>query len=159
MRVLDLLRNRAMSTVIQLSDQELAALQQYTACEDPSDAAALAVREYLRMRDRESPGMCTEEFLERAGRLDQHGQIDAALDLIYDSFDALFRQGAMLEADRQLAALDPSSLSADLLIGVLTATLPARSRLPSRAAAFDDIVRELKSRGQLSAGLLTGLEP
>ncbi len=50
------------------------------------------------------------------------------------------------------------NLSADMLLGLLTATLPARSRLSCRKTFFSEVEMVLRDRGEFKDGLLTGLE-
>jgi len=99
-----------------------------------------------------------ESFIQRAVRLDDQGRTDAALDLIYDSIDEMMRGGQFSELDSLLERLPTNTLSADMLLGVLTATLPARSRLANRKEFFCDVEACLKDRREFEDGLLTGLE-
>jgi hypothetical protein len=94
----------------------------------------------------------------RARRLDEKGRTDAALDLIYDWVDEMLRNEKMVELDSALTKLSVADLSTDLLLGVLTATLPARNRLPSRSRLFAEIEKAIRNRGEYEEGLLTGLE-
>lgn len=50
------------------------------------------------------------------------------------------------------------AVSVDVLLGILTATLPASSRLASRSKLFGQIAETLEKRGEYEEGLLTGLE-
>jgi hypothetical protein len=97
------------------------------------------------------------DLVARARRLDEKGQTDAALDLVYDAIDEKLRNGEFQDVDSMLAALHVADLSCDLLLGVLTATLPAKSRLPSRRAVLSETESVLKRRGEYEEGLLTGL--
>ncbi len=99
-----------------------------------------------------------ESFVARAQRLDQAGHGDAALDLIYDSVDELMRSGALGQLDALLAHLAVADLSTDILLGILTATLPARTSLPARRKLFPEIEHALRGRGHHEDGILTGLE-
>jgi hypothetical protein len=98
-------------------------------------------------------------LLARAQRLDASGHRDTALDLVYDSIDELMRQRNFLALDSLLAHTQVGDVSADLLLGLLTATLPARKSLPSRRRLFHEVERVLRVRGEYEQGLLTGLEP
>ncbi|MCH7989825.1 MAG: hypothetical protein IID46_11845 [Planctomycetes bacterium] len=99
-----------------------------------------------------------ESFVRRAQRLDEQGRTDAALDLIYDSIDEMLRNGQFSNLDSLLVQLPTNTLSPDMLLGVLTATLPARSRLSNRKEFFHNVEASLKERGEYEDGLLTGLE-
>ena len=108
---------------------------------------------------RTKPIVRPEAFIRRADRLDQQGQTDAALDLIYDGIEALLRKGEFESLNSILNGLCIHDLSADLLLGVLTATLPARTRLmPVRARFFNEVEASLKRRDEFEDDLLTGLE-
>jgi hypothetical protein len=100
----------------------------------------------------------SKEFVQRAVRLDEKGHTDAALDLIYDSVDELMRKGEFPQLDSMLSKVEPASLSADILLGILTATLPARSRLAARRDLFRKAESVLKARSDWQEGLLVGLE-
>ncbi len=99
-----------------------------------------------------------ETFVQRAQRLDAKGRTDAALDLIYDSTDQMLRDGQFDGIDLLLLQLCVKDLSTDMLLGLLTATLPARSRLQRRGDFFLDVKNSLRDRQELDDGLLTGLE-
>jgi hypothetical protein len=97
-------------------------------------------------------------FVEQAARLDKLGHTDAALDLIYDRIDTLLIAHEFDEVDAILESADLKILSIDVLLGLLTSTLPARTKLASRKAFFMAIEQEAKRRGEWEQGLLTGLE-
>lgn len=99
-----------------------------------------------------------ESFLHRAQRLDRIGSTDAALDLLYDSVDAMMRGGKFCELDSLLKRLRADDYSLDMLLGILTATLPGRSKLPARGRFLKDAENALRERGEYEDGLLTGLE-
>lgn len=102
-------------------------------------------------------GTTAEPFLRRAQRLDDQGSTDAALDLLYDSIDELMRTGRHSTINSIFCEISPTNLSLDLLLGILTATLPARSRLPARAKFLEAVREELRRRGEHEETLLTGL--
>jgi DNA repair exonuclease SbcCD ATPase subunit len=104
------------------------------------------------------PGHKGKPFVEHANRLDKIGQTDAALDLIYDRIDTLLVKGKFEEVDSVLRDADPKRLSVDILLGLLTSTLPARTKLSTRAKFFAEVEREIRRRDQWEDGLLTGLE-
>jgi hypothetical protein len=94
----------------------------------------------------------------RASRLERAGHRNAAMDLLYDKSDELMRTGQFEGLDMILQRLHAGELPVDVLLGLLTATLPAKSRLPSRAEFFTATERILRERGEYEEGLLTGLE-
>ncbi len=97
-------------------------------------------------------------FIRHAQRLDAQRRTDEALDLIYDSVDQLLRSNQFPELDAVIAGVAVDECSTDLLLGLLTATLPARSKLPARKDFFRAIDRSLKTRREHEDGLLTELE-
>jgi hypothetical protein len=84
--------------------------------------------------------------------------IGGALDELFDSFDTLFLDGRFDKADQRLASVAVESVSTTMLIGFLTATLPAKSKLKKRAAFFESVSKELSKRGDTDSSLLQGLE-
>lgn len=60
------------------------------------------------------------------------GQVDRGLDMILSEFDDAFHAGRFAEADGWVAEINMESLSAALIVGVLTVTWHAREHLPSR---------------------------
>src|SRR5689334_1544511 len=101
--------------------------------------------------------MAIESFVSRAQRLDRQGHCDEAWDLIYDSFDEALQQGRFQELDQVLAHIGSKDLSMDILLGILTATLAVRTKLPSRAALYQKIQDMLGHQGKYEPGLLAGL--
>ncbi len=100
----------------------------------------------------------SNSFIERANRLDVSGRTDAALDLLYDSVDEFLCRGELAKLNSYLSCVVAADLTINILIGLLTATLPARSRLPARRALFMEVDAELRRRNEFEEGLLTGLE-
>ena len=98
-----------------------------------------------------------EGLIERASRLDTLKQTDSALDLLYDGIDDKLRNGEFEDVDRMLSRLKAVQLSADMLLGVLTATLPAKTKLPSRKKLLMTTETVLRNRGEYEDGLLAGL--
>jgi hypothetical protein len=80
------------------------------------------------------------------------------LDEIYSWADDLMKAGRFQYLDAAIAAFQPADMTTDNLLGVLTATLPAKSKLPSRKAFFQATERILMARGEMEPGLLAGLE-
>lgn len=100
----------------------------------------------------------SERFIEQARRLDEKRRTDAALDIIYDNINNLLTEGDYQRIDAILSALDPEPLSVDILLGLLTSTLPARTKLSRRRDFFSKVEEELRRREGWEKGLLTGLE-
>ncbi|HEY5741872.1 MAG TPA: hypothetical protein VIS99_04965 [Terrimicrobiaceae bacterium] len=96
-------------------------------------------------------------FIERANRLAELKKVDAALDLLYDQVDEVLHVGEFGKLDRLLRSANTETLSADILLGLLTTTLPAKSKLPSRPRFCKDVERSLRRRNEWEEGLLVGL--
>lgn len=99
-----------------------------------------------------------QDLLAEANRKDRLGETDSGLDLIYDSIDYFMRIGRFSEIDQAISGLDVGTLSTDFLLGILTATLPAKDRLSSRSQFLRSAESALKSRDEYDDGLLSGLE-
>ena len=104
------------------------------------------------------PTTLVAAFVERANQLDVSGHSDSALDLLYSAIDKMLRCGEFLEVDVILREAQVAALSMNILIGLLTTTLPVRRRLRSRPEFFQRVESILRQRGQWKDGLLAGLE-
>src|ERR1700742_2348282 len=89
--------------------------------------------------------------------LDKAGRTDAALDELYDFIDEEFKDGYFKLIDDLLSWIDTDSYSINILIGLLSATLPAKTKLPNRKAFYDRVESTLGKRNELESGLLNGL--
>ncbi len=119
-------------------------------------------RRYLPKRSMvctETPDRSGSQFFEPMIRLDKQGRVHAALDLLYERIDQFFRRGRFADVDSIVANTNYATLSTNLLVGLLTATLPAKSKLPSRAHLFRQAESLIKERREWDDDLLTGLEP
>jgi hypothetical protein len=89
----------------------------------------------------------------------QNRHIDDALDLLYDVIDGLLVSKSFAACDRMLGKIDLARMNPDLLVGVLSITLPAKNVLKAR----DHFVRSVEEQLQQSvppnetAELLRGL--
>ncbi len=97
-------------------------------------------------------------FLGYARRLDNIGQTDAALDIVFDQIDEMLLAGNFSQVNRLLVDIAPEDYSVELLLGILTSTLPAKNQLPDRAEFYTRTAQTLQSRGELQEGLLAGLD-
>ncbi len=73
---------------------------------------------------------------------------DAELDELYNCLDGMMLQGRFHQLNFMLDAAIPEYFDTDYLIGVLTISRAARSKLPARAKFFDKVVEITKERGQ-----------
>lgn len=95
----------------------------------------------------------------RSDRDDSTGDrdLDAELVRLFERYDELFYADKFSEVDAELASIQVRSVSTAMLIGYLTATLPAKSKLPNRAAFYSKVSDELAVRGETDPRLLSGL--
>jgi hypothetical protein len=106
----------------------------------------------------EKPVAMLDRFLKPVITLEKHGHLDAALDVLYDRVDDLLKTKQFTVVDNLLSQASVGSFSVDVLLGLLTATLPARSKLQARAKFFAEVEASIKTRGEWENGLLAGLE-
>jgi hypothetical protein len=65
-----------------------------------------------------------------------------ALDRIYDWVDDLLLAGKFEEVNKKLGSLHLARLAPVLLVGWLTASLPAKSKLPNRQRIYEYLKRQ-----------------
>lgn len=95
-------------------------------------------------------------FLEFAIQAEKVGEIDTGLDIIYDHVDMMMQQGYFNILDKMLESVIVTNYSADILLGLLTSTFPAKSKLICRENFFNRVYLHFKSTQQ--ENLLKGLE-
>ncbi len=100
---------------------------------------------------------CCDEIL-NAHKLDASGNTDEALDSVYDEIDELLRSGEFETVDIALCYLRDMDLSLNIALGVLTSTLPAKSKLTFRSRLTRQVRNSLLSQGLDADSLLSGLE-
>lgn len=57
---------------------------------------------------------------------------------LYDRVDKLMATGRFIELDAMLARIIVNEKSVDKVLGILTATRPAKSKLPARVRVLED---------------------
>lgn len=82
---------------------------------------------------------------------------DDMLDEVYDVVDNMILKSDFSALNSLIEELVVKELSADKMLGFLTATLSVKSKLPARIKFFDDIKQELTIRGEYEEGILAGL--
>jgi hypothetical protein len=145
----------ALETYLKISDR-LVTAQSLSVFKD---AIAEALASLTKRVDKVDLVIDEESFTDRASRLDKLGRTDSALDLLYDSVDDLMRRGCFDELNSIISDQNQNveEHSVDILLGLLTSTLPARNRLPARVQFLSSVEEALKSRGEYEEGLLNGL--
>lgn len=78
------------------------------------------------------------------------------LDLIYDRADELMKAGELDELDKMFIFSKETDL--DFMIGLLTASLPEKSKLSSRPAYFKAVADLCVELGETDPTLLQGLD-
>jgi hypothetical protein len=78
------------------------------------------------------------------------------IDPIYDIIDAYMRYGKFDTINDWLRVI-PKCTTTNHLLAYLTATLPAKSKLPYRPIFFKMVEEEIKRRGEWENNLLQGL--
>jgi hypothetical protein len=90
--------------------------------------------------------------------LAERGKKEESLDLIFDTLDGLLLKSRFTDCDEALASIAADRLSNAQLLTVLTATLPAKAHLPSRADCVRRVRSTLRKRGADVTGLMSGLD-
>lgn len=94
----------------------------------------------------------------RARQLEARGHSDQAIDLIYDHFDRMLGDNKFRDCEQLIDQLVAHELSTDLIISVLTATLPWRSQIAARQRFLQRARLVLAARGEADGSLLFGLD-
>lgn len=97
------------------------------------------------------------DFVSNAKSTEDDGRVDDAIDIIYDGIDELLHNERFSECDSILEKIDVDVYSLDIILSLLTATLPVRSKLPSRKKLLKDIETKLRNTGQYKESILSGL--
>lgn len=82
---------------------------------------------------------------------------DRRLDEIYDSIDDKLCAGDFEAVDIFLRQTDVSKLDLDELLGYLTATFPAKNKLPFRHAFYESVVQITRAHGQYRENMFNDL--
>jgi len=121
--------------------------------EDPEDVELRCAPGYSNPSD-----SIAIEFLANAVALERAGNLRDSLAIVYYRIDEMMKFGMIELLEEELSSVPTEEIGTDLLLGLLTATLPVKSQLPSRPALFKATKRLLKSRGHYEPGILDGLK-
>jgi len=99
-----------------------------------------------------------EQWNARLERLKNPDSTDAQIDIIFAWADSMMVRGRFEDLNNVIAAYRPGEMSTDILLAVLTATNPAKSKLPARAKFYEDVERLVNERGENEPMLLDGLK-
>lgn len=98
-----------------------------------------------------------DDFVNRAILAETDDRIDDAIDIIYNGIDYLLRDGKFSECNSVLDKIDVDFHSLDIILSLLTATLPVRSRFKARKKLLQNIEAKLRKTGKYKESILTGL--
>lgn len=96
--------------------------------------------------------------LRDAIELESSGLVIDALDVVYNRVADVIRFGWIEHLDLEIGEMSPDEIGTDVILGILTATLPVKSQLPSRYRLLKSAKRVLKARGHYERGILDGLQ-
>lgn len=96
-------------------------------------------------------------FVGHAQQLDRDSETDQALDVVFDTMDDAFLDGNFSFVDDALERFNIGKCSVALLVGILTVTGPARSKLTKRKKFRDLVETSFRDRGRYDERLLRGL--
>ncbi|WP_442510545.1 hypothetical protein SH528x_002170 [Novipirellula sp. SH528] len=96
-------------------------------------------------------------FVEQAQELDRIGETDRALDVVFDAIDDAFLDGKFGEVDQALDCFEIAKCSVGLLVGILTVTAAAESKLKRRKKFRDLVETSIRNRGRYDERLLRDL--
>ena len=86
------------------------------------------------------------------------GNVCRALDIVYSRVSELIRLEWIEQLNNEIESIDPNEIGTDVLLGILTSTLPVRSQLPARSKLYHAAFKILKQRKHFERGILDGLE-
>lgn len=96
-----------------------------------------------------------EQFLEVAqGQVAQEDTI-TVIDAVFDFIDQAMQEDET-QVDQLLNELDLGELTTSVLVGIATATHPAKSQLKERESFLDEAERIIRNRGEWEEGLFDG---
>ena len=116
---------------------------------DGARQASLKPRRYL---------IANESWLSQVNKLATMGSVDSALDILYDKVDFLLREGKLSKVDEILESANPETLNINIILGLLTTTLPAKTKLKVRGTFYETVEAYVNDQFDDTAGILIGLK-
>lgn len=101
--------------------------------------------------------MMIEPFFQEVMKLEAEGNIDSALDLLYDEIDKMMWAQETDKINTLLKSVELETLNIHLILGLLVSSLPVRHQLEYRPQFLIQAEQIIKSRGEWEDGLLLGL--
>ena len=102
--------------------------------------------------------IANESWLSQVNKLATMGSVDSALDILYDKVDFLLREGKLSKVDEILESANPETLNINIILGLLTTTLPAKTRLKVRGTFYETVEAYVNEQFDDTAGILIGLK-
>lgn len=99
-----------------------------------------------------------KEVIHEAEQSVAKSDVAGAFKLIFRRVDQAMKASEFEEINTALAEISVSGATLEVLIALLTATLPARSKLAARRRFFEDVQQAAKDRGRWTKTLFSGLE-
>lgn len=96
-------------------------------------------------------------LLDKARELIATGEVDRGLDVIYTAVDDILWSGDYSNLNSTFGTINVAASPLDFLLGILTASLPVRTRLSLRSRFFETVKDVLVERDEYEEGLLDGL--
>ena len=89
--------------------------------------------------------------------IEESGDLSMALDILYDAVDKRLHAGELAEIDWILKKSSPAFLTTDIILALLTVTMPVKTKLYNRESFFQKSKQVILERHKTD-GLLDGLE-
>lgn len=124
-----------------------------------SRSALSDLREKAQQKAVETEERLMKPWLKESIDLEKQGDVEQALDVLFNHFDNMLLDGNFAECSDLLAELAVEEFSTNLLLTILTATLPAHYKLPGRMSCYLKVGEVITSRKEDSLSLLAGLLP
>jgi len=99
-----------------------------------------------------------EERFDTARKLIESGKVDQGLDVLYGAVDNILYSGDYSTLNDALESTHVAGAPLDFLLGMLTASLPVKTRLAARPAFFAKVKDVLSQQADYKEDLLAGLE-
>ncbi len=103
-------------------------------------------------------GLYDLTWLNKAKDIDRVGKSDEALDIVYDNIDKMLSNNNFIGVDSLLSEIDINEYSVDMLLGLLTSTLPAKNKLENRKYLLELATENVLNAGVYGVEIFVGLD-
>lgn len=97
-------------------------------------------------------------FFDIASSLQKQGRIRESFSTIYQGVEEHVRLETIDHLNEQIQNLSLEEMNTDIMLAILTATLPVKTKLVSRKFLFERIMSILIKRNHFETGILDGLD-